>query len=483
MKLINVDYKKHVRKIPHLSELRSLAKDFGVTPYLVGGFLRDIFFEEANRKFDFDFALSDKAIDFARAFAELTGGTFILLDKEQRSARVAIKGRSRIYDYDFNVLRADTIEDDLRLRDFTVNSLAVSILDRNLKLIDSAGALEDIERKKMRTYHADNLKSDPVRLMRAFSFSARFGLSICDLTQEYIALFADNLRHAPFERISDELFKMLKHDHSFANLKLMDEIGLLNVILPESIEMRGMEQGDFHHLDVWGHSLETVRCYEHMYMRRLKRHPHILDYLHQEIAQGRDRNQLIKFACLIHDIGKPAARAWKGKRTIFYEHDKIGRDMSIDIARRFKLSAKEEEFLKRLVYMHMRPGHLADTKMPSEKAIYRFFRDCEGEGAGVVIVSLSDWRATRGKGIKFDHRKSHERIMIKMIDQHFEKANEKPLKPILNGHELMSLFKIEPSKTLSLATKYMLEAQALGEVKNKTQAKKVMKEWYKNENT
>lgn len=479
----NTDYKKEIREIPHLREIRSLARKMDVVPYLVGGFLRDLFIKSSITKYDFDFAISDKAIEFAKAFASLTGGTFILLDKEERSARVAVKTKKRIYDFDFNALRAESIEEDLQMRDFTINSLAVSILDRKLRIIDVCDSFHDIKKKTIRTFKSQNLKDDAVRLMRAFSFASRFKFKIDVLTQEFIALYAMNIKDAPAERLSDEFFKTLKSNSSFEYLELMDELGVLSVVLPESVEMRNMEQGDFHHLDVWGHSMETVRCYEHMYRRRLKRHSHILDYLHEEVAQGRDKYQILKLACLIHDIGKPAARAWKGKRTIFYEHDKIGRDMTIELARRFKLSVKEEELLKRLVYLHMRPGHLADIKLPSERAIYRFFRDCDGDGAGVVIVSLSDWRATRGAGIKFDHRKSHERIMLKMIDRHFEKAQEKPLKPILDGNELMTLFKVEPSKVLSLATKYMLEAQALGEIKNKKEAKTVMKEWYKNENS
>lgn len=463
--------KQYISKIPLLAKIKKIAKQEDLDVYLVGGFLRDIYLGKPFRKNDFDFALNKKVVSFARSFAREVNGTFIMLDKVQRSVRVSVKYKGQILDYDFNKFRASTIEKDLEMRDFTVNALAVNIFDKTFRCVDPTNGLADITHKRLHTYLENNLAEDPIRLMRAFSLSALHGLSINSRTKEYIKKYCSNLDSAPFERVSEELFKILKHRHSYKFIQSMDKIGLLEKILPEINPMKGVEQGDFHHLDVWEHSLEALRCYELMYRQKLKYHTDAFAYLNEEIAQGRNRNQLLKLSCLLHDVGKPAAKDQKEGRTIFYEHDRIGVEITGKISRRFRLSVKEEMYLKLLVGMHLRPGYLADTKQPSERAVFRFFRASEGEGASVIILSLSDWRATRGPGINIKHRQSHERIMIGLIDHYFIKKKEKPVVRLLNGYEVMKILKVSGSPVIGEAIKALEEAQALGEIKTKREAR------------
>lgn len=255
----------------------------------------------------------------------------------------------------------------------------------------------------------------------------------------------------------------------------MDNSGILGEFIPYIDKARGVFQGGYHHLDVWQHSLETLRQFEIFYKRKLCKDKDILDYLNEELAQDRTRKHIIKLACLLHDIGKPFAKKQKDKKTIFHTHEKIGRDLAEEIALKLRFSLKEKEFLKKLIFWHLRPGYLAGEKKPSYRAVYRFFHDTEEEGAGVIILSLSDWRATRGVLVDEKRRKKHERIMVNLIDHYFAEKKKVPLPKILNGYDIMRRFKLSPSPLIGKILKKVKEEQALGKVSTKNEAYKTAK--------
>jgi poly(A) polymerase len=465
-----------INKIPYLRVIRRLARDENVTIWLVGGFLRDLYAGRPFERFDYDFTLDRKTTSFARRFARETGGTCVVLDKVQRSIRVVVKSRKGMLNYDFNDLRGTSIKEDLEKRDFTVNALAVDLLDRRGVVHDPTSGLKDVDEKTLRTTTPQNFRDDPVRILRAFSFMGRFGFCLESATARYVEQGALSLRAAAGERVAEELFKVFAASHAYSLLSDMDRLGVLEILLPESRAMRGMEQGDYHHLDVWGHSMETVHCFEDLYLGSLRHHPDIERYLREEVAQKRTRYQLMKLACLLHDVGKPPAHAHKDRRTIFYEHERIGSEMMVEIAQRLRLSQRETEFLSLLVFMHLRPGYLADTRMPSDKAVYRFFRASRGEGAGIIILSLSDWRATRGTAIDLVKRRSHERIMLSLIDRYFDKIKEKPKKRLISGHDIMRALRLPPSKLIGVILEEVEERHHLGLIHTKHEALDVARE-------
>ena len=470
-----IDLKVYIKKIPYLSKIKKIAKEEGVEVYLVGGFLRDIYLGCPFDKYDFDFTLNKKVLLFAKRFALEADGTFIMLDKINRTARVSVKHKGRLIDFDFNKLRAASLEEDLCMRDFTINSLAVDVMDKACICLDFNGALSDIKSKTLRTSVDKNIVDDPLRIMRGYRIAAMHGLTIVAELEKSMCKQARLLKQVSFERISEEIFRIFKCKNSHEYIRAMDDNKILEVIIPEIKRMRGVQQGDYHHLDVWDHSLETLRCYEKMYLKKLIKNQELIDDLSLEVAQGRTKNQLLKLACLLHDIGKPKAKGIKQGRIIFYEHAQIGSDITEKISKRFRLSKKETVFLKLLVKMHLRPGYLADIKEPSQKAIVKFFRSSFGEAPSMSILALSDWHATCGKAIDLELRKSHEKIMLSLVDEFFVKRNEKPIKKLLNGVEIMKMLKIKPSLKVGEIIGALEEAQALGEIKTKQQAKLFVK--------
>jgi putative nucleotidyltransferase with HDIG domain len=259
----------------------------------------------------------------------------------------------------------------------------------------------------------------------------------------------------------------------------MDSFKVLDEIIPLIKKMRGVTQGGYHHLDVWDHSLETLRQFETLYLRKLIHDLDVFSYLNKEVSSKHSRLQLIKLAALLHDIGKPAAKKKLKKKTIFYEHEKIGQKLTKKISESLRLSAKEKDILMKLVFWHLRPGYLADQINPSRRAVYHFFRDTQDEGMGVIILSLSDWRATRGPLTSDKKRRRHEKIMLGLLAEHIAESKKKPLPKLINGYDIMSKFNLESSPLIGDILKKVIEDQQLGKITTKPQAIKLVSKLFK----
>lgn len=476
-----MDIQKNLKLIPFLSVISHIGRKYNVNVWLVGGFLRDIYLKPKKDLADFDFCVEKDVLTVVKEFAGRFSSKFIILDKDVQSYRIVLKKNKDLYTYDFSLIRGKTIEEDLALRDFSINTLAVDLNKKKLEVIDLLGAKQDIAKKIIRVIKEEVLFDDPLRILRGFSFMVNYGFRIETKTLRAMFKFKKFLKGISGERISEELFKMFSSSSSFAAVKKMDQLKIIDEIIPYVKEARGVYQGKYHHLDVWPHSLETLRQFELIYRRIIKEKSIVNDYLNQPLAQGRRLIQVLKLACLLHDIGKPRAKKNKNKKTIFYTHEKIGRDICDEIAQNLRLSAREKEFLKKLVFWHLRPGYLADQKVPSHRAVYRFFRDTGDDGAAVIILSFADWRATRGPLIDMKKRRKHERIMLNLIDNYFAEKSKKPLPIIINGYDVMKRFSLCQGPLVGEVLKAVREAQMLGEIFGKTEAYKIAEKIIKRE--
>jgi poly(A) polymerase len=135
-----------------------------------------------------------------------------------------------------------------------------------------------------------------------------------------------------------------------------------------------------------------------------------------------------------------------------------------------RLSAKETHFLKNVVFWHLRPGCLAQEGYPTERAIYRFFRDADTEGASIMLLSIADWRATRGKLVDMKKRPAQERVLFRLIEDYFALQKKKTIPPIVNGHDIMKKFHLQPSKLVGKILNAIREEQLLGKISSRLQA-------------
>lgn len=476
-----MDLRERIRAIPYIRKIQALSQKYRTRVYLVGGFLRDLFLQEEKEILDFDFAVEKNVLKFSYAFGKITSSKVVILDRVLRNIRVAVRKKNKFLNFDFSAFRGRDIRGDLENRDFTVNTLCVEITPsfKNIKLLDYLSARKDLRRRLIRVVSEKSFLQDPLRILRAFSLSALYHFKIDKDTLDLIFQDKHLLRKVSLERISEELFKIFSSESCFPIIRLMDEAGVLEEIIPPIKKARGVLQGAYHHLDVWEHSLETLKALERLLKtKRLISNRDLVDYLNQELAWRRKRIQLLKLACLLHDIGKPRAKRKKNRRTIFYGHERIGQEMVEKISGRLKLSSSEKDFLKKAVYFHLRPGYLVDKAKPSPRAIYRFFRDTQEEGVSILILAIADWRATRGVLTEEKERKKQEKVIFRLIEDYFSKKKEKPLVKLIDGYDVMRILKLSPSPLVGEILKEVREAQSLGEVSSRAEALRFIRERY-----
>ena len=485
-----------------LNKILKFSQKKNLRLYIVGGFLRDMALARQRPNPDIDFAINKNAIKFAACLAKQLHAGFVVLDKENGCARLVKKIANTTYTLDFTDFRGKDLEQDLKKRDFTINSLAaelksfLSVYKNFIKafsagkssrslfklfahtIIDPCQGMKDLNLKVVRLVSLKAYDDDPLRILRAFSLSCILGFKLKAPALELAEKKRNKLKNVSFERIREELFKILTSPNSYGVFVQLDKKGLLELIIPEIKVMYNLNQGPYHHLDVWQHSLETLKQLEKVIKYSL-RNSQIRDFLYTQISSGRRRLELIKIAALLHDIGKPATLRIEKKKISFHGHEHVGTYMSADICRRLKLSNSEISALKKMILYHLRPGYLADQTVITRRAKFRFFRDAADEAISVLLICLADLRSTRGDLITKRSLLHHQRVVRRLMKEYYKKKKEiKPVR-LINGDDLIRHFKLQPSPLIGQILSEIEEVRAIGKIKHKKQALSLAREFIK----
>jgi len=458
-----------------LKPIYNFAKSRKLKLYLVGGALRDLILNRAKENPDFDFCLKRGALNFGRKLSKELRCAFVVLDEEHAACRLVKRINKKLYTFDFTDFRAPAIEKDLLHRDFTINSLALELGDVFTKgdlgklIIDPYYGIADLQHKIIKITSKNSFKEDPLRILRAFSFSCILDFSLDNQTLRLAKKEKKRINAVSAERIREELFKILDSNAAYASLVSLDKLKILEIIFPEIKPLRGIGQGPYHHLDVWQHTLETLNQFE-LIIKKAKQTPGIYNYLEEEVAGLRKRVSLLKLACLLHDLGKPKALRREKEKIIFHGHERIGVGLTRIISRRLKLSNDEGRSLERIVLWHLRPGYLAGNQKPTARAIFRYFRDTGSDALAVLLLSLADQRATKGPLTTALSRTRHEKTVKSLTRRLLKPKDKKKLNRLLNGFELMAKFKLPASPLIGKLLSELEEAQAIGKIKNKKEA-------------
>jgi UTP:GlnB (protein PII) uridylyltransferase len=282
------------------------------------------------------------------------------------------------------------------------------------------------------------------------------------------------LRRVSPERIREELAKILKAPRSFGRCRIMDSLGIWEIILPETRLLRGLDQGGYHHLDVWGHSLQALAEAERVVRDQAKKlPPELKTYLQEPVGADRPRIWLLKLACLLHDIAKPQTRSiGDDGRVHFYTHEKKGGRIAGEIGRRLKLNRKEVKILQHAVYYHLRAGQLVN-RVPSKRAKFRFFRDAGDDAVMILLLALADRRAMRGPLSRAARFTFLEAELFAMIADYFKQRREnRRHSPLLDGHAVMRLLKLPAGPLVGKILRELEEAQAVKAIRSRKEAEK-----------
>src|SRR5215208_3852679 len=249
---------------PLIDKVRELLPNQEI--YLVGGAVRDMLLNRVSH--DLDFAVPSNGIALARRVANAINADFMVLDAERDTGRVIVtdEGGSRTY-LDFATYRgipisnsANSIEEDLHARDFTINAVAFNL--RTQTILDPLNGASDIRAKIIRACSPTSLEDDPVRILRAIRQAAALGFKIELGTRKTMKQAAPLLPNISPERLRDELFKILEGRKPDASMRALEMLGIFPHLLPELSTMKGVKQSAPHIDDVWEHTLSVLRYLE-----------------------------------------------------------------------------------------------------------------------------------------------------------------------------------------------------------------------------
>jgi poly(A) polymerase len=407
-----------------------IAAELSVKAYLVGGGLRDALLgRELN---DFDFALSGAEEELPRTFADRTKGSFFWLDKSRHQSRVVKKYENKIATFDFAPLRGSSIAEDLALRDFTINALALPLVPEYSSIVDPFAGIGDIRQGIIRACSIQSFESDPLRLLRALRFEAILGFAIEASTWLDISEKAHLLKNVASERIRDELFLILASSRAAVSLERLHECSLLGEVLPCNLLTSV----------TIGKRISSVLEIESFFNNLAILFPvddkKILCYLSEELESYVKLCSLVKLAA-------------------FLRQPDGATELATEIANKLKLGVKARKVLEILLSEKNQQFAWHEKKL-TKRAVYRFFKDMEPAGPAVLIAAAA-----------------REMLPIELCREMFkyyfvEYGNERE-ETLLSGDEVMDILGIGPGKMVGEAMKYLRYAESVGMVNNKAEAR------------
>jgi poly(A) polymerase len=445
----------------------------GVRAFLVGGVVRDALVGRPVD--DFDIAIPAGSMRAVAGWAAAQGRYAISLHETPPTRRVTFDDGMVV---DAACFRGASLEEDLRLRDFTVNAMATPLEavsgDLSGRLIDPCGGREDLRRRRLRQCSPRSLGDDPLRMLRAFRFMATHGLRVEEATLWAIRERAPEVTAVAWERIREEFFKLLAAPRSYPALRAMDGAGLLDALLPEIAPMKGAPQNQFHHLDVWEHTLDALDRFERdpvpAPLRALG--GSMAEYLAENGGQGVPMVALLKFALLLHDVAKPATRSVDASgRVRFIGHEKEGAEIARQVSGRFMMSKRARATVVLLVAEHLRTMHLSSGGPPSPRALRRFMRRVGEHWMGVVAHSWADMEASRGPARTEKQRVRTARTLVSIAE--FcgdDEAAAETRAPLITGGDIVRVFGVAPGPVVGRLLRRVDEAWTDGEITTPEQA-------------
>jgi len=459
---------------PECRVLSELPESESAKPAVVGGAVRDLMLGRAISDLDIATSHPDTAGVLAEAYANATHRKLVEYSHEQTIYRVVGRGTPQV---DFTDPVGGTRDADLERRDFTINALALGLVgDEKRAVLDPTGGLKDIESKTVRMTSFHVFIDDPLRLLRAFRFSAQLGFAIDEGTIEAIKTHAIKLRDVAVERIQLELLAMMEPDGLADQVLLMETVGLTRVLFPELIMQKGVEQNDYHHLDVWEHTVDSLRQIEKVlgfdeevlvpYKEK------IVEYIEHRFPSGHSRKSLIKLAMLLHDIAKPHCRAVREDgRVTFIGHERRGADIVGDHLTHLRFPIHERDLVCRYIAGHLRPAILGRDEPDRPRVAYRFFRDYEDASLGIIMIALADRLAAQGKLVTPKILDRHRQAVSFLLDCLYNQTEIVVRPPqLIGGGTLIHELGLEPGPMIGHLLKRVQEAQVMGEVKTREDA-------------
>lgn len=447
------NFSEYIDSINYLKAMAEIANRENVEAFIVGGYVRDLLLNR--KRVDIDILVVGDGPNFARKVAESFGVENVNIFANFGTAQFKFNNidfefvGARKESYDRNSRKPNvnlgSFEDDINRRDFTINTLAISLNRKNFgELIDKFNGLEDLSNQIIKT-PLDPQKTfddDPLRILRAFRFAAQLNFHVDDKILQAATEMRERLKIVSQERITDEFFKILNSPKPSVGLKLLYNTKVMEIVFPEIANLGGVDQRkDYHHKDVFIHTCQVV----------------------DNVAKVSD-NVWLRFTALVHDIAKPKTKKFiDGIGWTFHGHEELGARMMKSIFKKLKLPFSKLNYVEKLVRLHLRPIALVSENV-TDSAIRRFIVSAGEDLDDLITLCRAD--ITSKNPEKVAQYLSNYNIVMEKVKDVEEKDELRAFQSPVKGNEIMKVFNLKPSRKVGEIKKAIEDAILDGKIEN-----------------